>query len=185
MALNLKDLLRIDDKEIADAIKAPLPPDNPKRLDIGLTQEEAMREWLILAKSIGASPQQIGEVELKLWLKEECIQVFNTQKVFDYLQHKAGDDKWSFQGLRPCDTERSLHAYGTWPPRSGHVLKQTLYSAVPLPVLMTVQKVIERFGNRANFWVTKIGDPDPFLAVTVDNCAIVFIERWDEPSYRG
>ena len=180
-----KKLIEMERSVLKPAPPRAVAPAIPERLDPKLKDEDAMREWLTLAKSIGATPQQIGEVELKLWLKEECIQVFNTQKVFDYLKDKAKDYKWSFQGLRACDTKRDLHAYATWPAGCGHTLAQTLYAVVPIPVLMTVQRIVERFGDRANFFVTKIGDPDPFRAVTVDDCAIVFIERWDEPSYRG
>ncbi len=55
---------------------------------------------------------------------------------------------------------------------------------IPMPVLLTIEKFKERFGERVKFFVAWT-DNDPFLGVTVDNCGINFIERWDEPSFRS
>lgn len=60
---------------------------------------------------------------------------------------------------------------------------------VPMPVLMTIEKICDRMPDAA-FFVTdyEVKDPDPFLLVTHKELGIeggYVIERWDEPSFRG
>lgn len=61
--------------------------------------------------------------------------------------------------------------------------------AVPLPVLLTVERLADRIGDDAEFFVAALGGPiDPFLGIRLksDPAHTLFVvERWDEPGFRG
>lgn len=87
------------------------------------------------------------------------------------------------------DSDRAIF----WAPaHNGFIIggqDRELYSKpVPMPVLLTVQRIVEKFPE-AKFYVSdkanvQIEPRDPFLLVVhLDQQYI--IERWDEPSFRG
>ena len=64
---------------------------------------------------------------------------------------------------------------------------QPYRAAVPLPVLLTVEK-IQKAVPEVFFYVSApkvmAGDPDPFLMVTGRGVGVCVVERWDEPGFR-
>lgn len=73
--------------------------------------------------------------------------------------------------------------------RDNHgIPSRALYQrAVPLPVLITVDKIEKHFKGEAIFLVSDYvsPNPDPFLAVFSGLSPLFVVERWDEPSFRG
>jgi hypothetical protein len=180
-------------EEMAEELVEELGTVPPTAKPVTFLHEEVMEEWLSVATQIGAVPQMAASVELDMWLRSECIPIYRTRDVFAYLAEKAKENngKFGLHGLRKCDA--TPNNVGVWlefsspcPEEYAGTSGRTLYERVPLPVLLTAQKVIDRFGDRAKLHVTYVQEEeDPFLGVSIDNCSLRFIERWDEPSFRG
>lgn len=150
---------------------------------------EFMAEWVKLGREVGITTGKVPEVELKLFLGEEHIPVFITQACFDYLTAKAKQEglAWHLYALRKSDNER-YELRGTnwadirnWP--NGQVHENLYRDKIPYPVLVTLKKLTDKFGDRLTVFVAATKQ-DPFLVVTLDDSNLVFIERWDEPSFR-
>lgn len=136
-------------------------------------------------------------------LQDEAITVFDLSKVQDYMDRKVRGHGgfalgiWYWFPLRMVDRatvrledmresrERRKHQ---WTGTSGTFRTSAYDEIVPLPVLMTVDRIVERLGNKVSFFVAAIdNNPDPFLAVRMndDPDRLFVIERWDEPGFRS
>lgn len=150
---------------------------------------EALPEWLTLNLELGITQREPASYELRIFLREEGIRVYEAQAVWDYMC--AQSPAWKFFPLRDRDCERYpvgsskyMHAQiERWDSKVGNLGTQ-YDSAVPIPVLLTAKKLVEKFGNDVYFLVAATS-VDPFLAVVLRDSTMVFIERWDEPSFRG
>jgi hypothetical protein len=155
---------------------------------------EFKREWVELGKSIGIRCGKVSEYDLRLFLAEHGLSVYGTQKVFDYLTEKAGESNtaWKLYPLRQCDHDvykrDDIWSDGIWPKDRKNSQVDRVYrshrSQIPFPVMLTIKSLIDEFGDEVNFFVAAVAD-DPFLGVVLRNSNILFIERWDEPSFRG
>lgn len=171
-----------DDEQPTGGVPAPS--------EVKFSEEDALiSEWLATAKELGITAGKVPETELCLFLRAEGIPIYKSQAVFDYLTAEAKKAKttWKFQPLREIDSERAKTgptwaSVEEWP--AGHGDMGPIYrSRVPLPVLLTVKKIVAKFGSSATFYVAAIDD-DPFLAVRLHDSNLVFVERWDEPGFR-
>jgi hypothetical protein len=144
----------------------------PQAKAVSFSDEDVVREWLAVSEAIGASPQAMATVEFEMWCKEEGISIFSTKYVFDYLalKAKAAGTKFGLHGLRACDNDRHSHEIWhqlthPWPREYVGLSGRAIYARIPLPVLLTAQKLIEKFGERCRLYVTHLEkDDDPFLA---------------------
>ncbi len=147
-----------------------------------------VREWLKTAQDLGMKGAAVGDVELKLFLQDAGIQMFRTQRVFDYLSaeaKKASTKTWALKPVREQDRTQSgeLWAKADWPDNNKYDPAEIYRGVIPLAVLLTMKTLVEHFGERVKFYVA-YADDYPFLAVSLDECSILFVERWDEPSFR-
>ena len=100
----------------------------------------------------------------------ECYGLFNRSSSYGELRNF-----WNFDNKRDAWVEHSVYQ-----------------KPIPLPVLMTMDSLVEKLGpENLVFLVGDLSapqpkDPDPFLSVTSPSfdCQFV-IERWNEPSFRG
>lgn len=154
-------------------------------------ETEVRREWLALSKSLGIGVGQTRTIELIEFLDSEGIAIYPAQGVFDYLttESDAAGTVWKFHPMRDVDAVRWPAKSSTiwasvsaWPTNHGGIDKQYM-EKIPIPVLLTAKKISDKFGSEVGFLVAAI-DKDPFLAVSLGQSSIVFVERWDEPGYR-
>lgn len=149
---------------------------------------EVTEEYRALAKKLGVKVTQDPDVERKefeTFLNENGIRVYPEGKVNSYLKDILKD--------QPVVRKR-INMYGqTKVTRTQLVWKSlTEYmKPIPYPVLLTVDRIKERFGKKVTFAisdfvkVTKVTSPqirDPFLRVTFGDRNYV-VEHWDEPGF--
>ena len=146
-------------------------------------------EYNRIASKIGiVARAQTQAITIPRILAEEAIHVYDLARVEKYMD-KQGYWDWYF--LRPQDDGSLL------PRRKTSTSRPNVYGAyhffgyrepVPLPVLLTIEKIVERAGNEAVFFVAALAeDPDPFLAVMSRydwTRTMYVIERLDEHSFR-
>ena len=142
---------------------------------------DTREEYLRVATAIGlADTPSLQYERLQGVLKEENIAYFDGKHVRKFLDHKLGKGNWVWAPLRQCD----LEARKGWSDGSGIAFGSSIYSdRLPLPVLLTIQK-IQAGCPDANFYVSSDQtDDDPFLYVCAGPRGYV-VERWDEPDFR-
>jgi len=149
-----------------------------------------LKEYLAVAEKIGFSNGAVLEAQLREFLAEEGIALYNYNDVASFLARKAKDlstgeeHVWCWKPLRECDKLSS----GRWSAsENGYVSARQYNGPVPYPVLLTVEKIAQRFGNQICFHVSDYESkrPDPFLAVTAPGIGWFIVERWDEPDFRS
>lgn len=170
-----------------EAVKkpAPFPASGPMR-DPKMAPDE-MDEYVRVAAEIGVDCcTDLVREKLIRCLREENIHRYQNDQVVNYLDDQLGAD-WEWRGLRTVDVE---HLSGWWmnkteKQRRIDFSKQPYRGAVPLPVLLTVQK-IQKAVPEVFFYVSapKDNDGDPFLAVTNRWLDVYVVERWNEPNFR-
>jgi hypothetical protein len=150
--------------------------------------EEEMTEYIRVSAEIGIDCcTDLTRERLLRCFKEENIHVFNRDQVIEYLDKKLGTD-WEWRGLRQMDAK---HLAGWFESKTDthrqiNFAKEPYRGAVPLPVLMTVQKIQKAVPNDVYFYISapKENDGDPFLCVTSRWLGVYIIERWNEPNFR-
>lgn len=169
-----------------------LTPVPCKEISLSTVEEEGISsilEWMALSRELGITQRSPSLYELKIFCREEGIQIYNTQKVWNYLRSQS--KTWGLFPLRekdcvryPPKENRYKHAeVDSWVANEG-VTGNQYDSPVPIPALLTVKKLVQKFGDDVYFLIaaTKI---DPFLVVVLRDSSMLFVERWDEPSFRG
>ncbi len=146
-----------------------------------------------LARKIGIATHAKA-LQLVAALREEGIQVHDLAAVERYMDAKG---HWSWFPLRNQDQAgggsvwRISRVTSTaHPSLYGNVEAGRYPHPVPWPVLCTIEKLIDRFGESVKFVVAAMNaHPDPFLACWLkgdgEGITLFVIERWDEPGFRG
>ena len=180
-----------------------------KETPTGLSVEE-YAEYERVAAKVGFAPRGLKSDALLAFLRESGIRVYPTDAVVKYLGEKYGvkkDDplisgstvaKWVWKPLRSADgfdrtvRERLMQTgRQIWHSRNGAVAREQHPYAkpVPLPVLLTVERISDKFPEALFFVSDEYSAPpmpDPFLAVVYgEDSSPVIVERWDEPGFRG
>jgi len=149
--------------------------------------EEERTEYARVCAEIGYTCGDLIREKLKAFLHDEGIHIYNHKQVVAYLDEQLGND-WEWRGLRQADVDE-LGASGNWhttgEPRHVNFAVRPYRGAIPLPVLLTIQK-IQKAVPEVFFYISspKNNDGAPFLMVTTRSMGQYVIERWDEPSFR-
>lgn len=100
---------------------------------------------------------------------------------------KGSDPTWGWRPLREADRDKLISNRDDGMP-NGCIAKRLYHGAVPLPVLLTVERIAEAVPD-VHFYVTDkvnaTAEEDPFLAVTAAGMNMLIVERWDEPNFKG
>lgn len=175
-------------------------------IDTSWPDREFDLEYCRVASKLGVTVvpsvawRKLGDV-----LTELGIPVYSLAAVDKYLRSKAAEVQQKNNGrgythyvwrpLRESDVDRA--EYGSYKSQFASSPYGMRYNpqyhpydkAVPLPVLLTAERIEERLPGEVSFFVSDIVSyPDPFLAVQLkaDRQKTMFVvERWDEPSFRG
>lgn len=166
----------------------PLPkPVMPTPSEVDLSNELnklEMEEYAKVSKRVGYESVDLLRVEFESFLKEENILVYNYADVSTFLvaeirklREETGRQYYtlSWVPLREYDRDRD-NAYEPLP----------YTKTIPLPALLLVDKIYDRFGSSVKFKVSdyEAVKPDPFLMVVIGNVSYV-IAHWDEPGFKG
>lgn len=159
-----------------------------KPLDVAVsvnTDEMIRQEHRRLAEKHGCPT--VCAVSLESVIREECIHVFDQAKVEKWMDKKG---EWRWFPLRSRDRGRveiqRVSRIESYRMRDHGGMESNVYPLiVPVPVLMTVDRLDERLRGEVFFYVAAPSQgPDPFLAA-VSRENIFIVERWDEPGFRG
>jgi hypothetical protein len=147
--------------------------------------------YLALAAKLHVGNAAILEAKLERVLHAEMIPVYEYAKVTAYLDHLVAKrnyeevnvkgpwfrSEWSWFSLRKGEHKGI---------REAKVVKPVYQGAIPLPVLMTIDKIQSQLPE-ARFFISQVKEvPDPFLAVSVPGSEKLWVvERWDEPGFRS
>lgn len=176
-------------------------------LDSSFTADEC-QEYARVAKQIGFTNIPFLEQKLLHFLATNGICVFPYEKVEAFLDSKFGKAQietdqegtrytftrnrtWGWRPLRQCDVVEAAHFFNPGVGRNGEALNQDGWyrrNKVPLPVLLTVEKISQEF-SEVSFYVSDqvtAADyrQDPFLMIRANGIEPMVIERWNEPSFR-
>lgn len=156
-------------------------------------------EYERVARAVGFAPRGLKSDELRRFLSEIGIAIYPLPKVVAYLNTQYGEAKqsatWVWAPLRTADRftveiRNQMAGYNSRHSRNGAVARELSPYAkpVPLPVLLTVERILARFPDALFFVNDEYHAPpivDPFLAVWYgEDSDVVVIERWDEPAFR-
>ncbi len=156
--------------------------------------QEFAKQYDTLANRLGVQCRVKRDVRLLEALQRQQIQVYELAKVERYMDRKS---TWSWFPLRASD--RCKEATHVWileretpteyPSMYGSVKNDIYPKPVPYPVLCTVQRLVDCFEDKVQFFVAAFDQkPDPFLGcrlMDVGQSKLVVVERWDEPTFRG
>lgn len=159
----------------------------PISLDKDRTDEVFVQSYDELAGRLGvAARAKVVISKLQSVLMEESIHVYDLAHVEKYMDGKG---YWGWFPLRPIDVKFSVLIGRVTPTNYATlygVTETEVYpKAVPYPVLLTVDKILQRCDSAYFFVAAPQTHPDPFLGVlSAQNSGLFVIERWDEPSFR-
>lgn len=189
---------------VAEPESSPITPLVIER-DV-LTQHAALAAKLSLHSP---AMQEIKRSEFETFLRDMGLSLYDEKQVAAYLtskygvEHKDNDGSllptWGWRPAREVDSERTLFrnsnewVFSSWsggrliPNGQLHSNVATYQKLIPIPVLLTIERVVEKFPN-AGLFISDEFNPrefvkDPFLMVVYLDKRYI-IERWDEPNYR-
>lgn len=147
-------------------------------------------EYVKLSKEMKVNSIPLALARLEAILQEETLGVYDYDKVVAYLDEQARrltresrkrgeyvNFEWKWKCVLDCQYSYDAVL---------HISSDTYPEPIPMPVLLTMQRIAKRIPG-VEFYVSHIrAFKDPFLAVTVKGAEKLYvIERWDEPSFRG
>src|SRR5208337_3327674 len=160
----------------------PIPKSYEAKLEL---DGDEFAEYCKAAEAVGL---QHSEALFNERIRHCCtangFRIFNYEQVVEFLDRKLGA-AWEWMGLRDTDVEHLGGWVTAGKPHQVPFSKKQYGRKIPLPVLLTVQRVLEDVPD-AHFYVSGIPnvDDDPFLLVTARQSSSFVIERWDEPDFR-
>lgn len=183
-------LLRKSEADLT--VVSPAKP-RPRLVEVGA---EPLGVYEELAEDLDFCPAQLLEEQLKRFLGESNIPIYDYGEVDQYMAVLAEEQKmaWIWRPLRKCDrpntgwngretqgtTEYDGHG-------SYHDLKRyrPYDKAVPAHILRHVKKIQDKFGDNVKFFVSDyaVPNPDPFIMVTAEDVEKIVFGVWDEPGF--
>ncbi len=166
-------------------IKTGIVPQLPEAVD-GF--EDIREEYNRVARKVGAQVRVSGKDHaLRNSLRGLVIPVYDRAKVEKYMDARG---TWGWYALNANFVYKENIRRVTpinYATRYGAMVREAYPRQIPLPVLLTVEKIMDQHPT-AEFYVAALHDfPDPFLGVRLPEEPDEFfiVERWDEPSFRG
>jgi len=193
---------------VSDAVPTMRPAQKPKEIltiekvpavaSLNLTELEEYRQ---VCEELGYKPADLLAEKVLQFCAANAIEVYPIEKVQAYMNKRFGRE-----------TSRDYAGWGWWPMRAREVtfvvntahwnlsrvygggrldspLDQPYTEKIPLPVLLTAQKIEQGVPGIIGFAVAAKCDRrvkgDPFLGVLVhQDVPPIVVERWDEPAFR-
>lgn len=181
------------------------PPTQPTpvSLDAEFAQVE-LEEYRRVATNLRLVSPALDKAEVFAFLKEAGIPVYANGEVGPWMESKMAH--WGWKALRKEDEERRTQAvypeefkprkkaypgYSATFTNGTHVtFGATQYNKpVPLTVLQTAEKIVERFPAAGLFVTDEVTERelwrelDPFLGICVGRTPLIVVAMWDEPGF--
>lgn len=164
-----------------------------------------------ISQRLGYENPEYVKHRLEAVILDLGLSIYPLDQVVAYMNDKANKltnkrknikGRWGWWPLRTED-KAQLEAHSDWfrrlEPNEKFILdspypgglegNNTYWAAIPLPVLITANKILEQDQNVTFLVATlsTIRDPrlDPFLAVIKPGIRPIVVERWDEPAFRS
>lgn len=176
------------DQTPTPTVKVVVAPPVPVPVGIPAVSElegEHYDQYVAVATKIGFStnPAMTNQI-----LRHKCaslgLRIYNSDEVGKYLDDQFKEVPWGWKPLRDVDVNKleSTHKH-----LNGRIQLNKYQGAVPLPVLLTVEALLEVAPN-VHFYVSDRterdpADEDPFLMVSSAGMNSLIVERWDEPNF--
>lgn len=148
-----------------------------------------LKQHAALSERLGVPSLSRGELlraQFEDALREWGLRIYDPVQVRAFLKSHYGRRGWGFRPLREADRRKDRR---WWDDDSRGQIQdgaQIYNKPIPYPVLLTVERVSQRF-EEARFYVSderRASDVrDPFLLVLIGGHEYI-IEQWDEPNYR-
>jgi hypothetical protein len=187
-ALSAVALLDEPEVQTAMVVKEPVPVALAEDLTIPVDE---FSEYRRIADKIGWKSDSVVEERFRHFFAENGMTVFPFEKVETFLDSEFGVAKdgaptWYWRPLREKDMQAKLSMNDEHDGKNGQINNDAWYQMeVPLPVLMTIEKVHDEIPEACFYISESVEEGDPFLMVTAPGWVEVFvIERWNEPSFR-
>ncbi len=177
------------------AVVEPPAPPRPSAVPVPQTDDAEHRVYVETATRLGVVNAAVKR-EMVLHLAQEMgLRLYDRRAVEAYLDSVFGRPErtyhgsWGWRPLRQLDADRKLRfaEFDGW--RNGNILAGIYHGAVPLPVLLTVERLASHVPDLQFYISDKNDSPkyteDPFLMVLSEGMDPLIIERWDEPSFRA
>lgn len=177
-------------------VAEPSVPPQPQSAPAPAIDPDLHLEYVDTAKRLGVVNGALKREMLLHACREHGINVYERRAVERYLETVFGRPRgrtfhgtWGWRPLRQVDERKvefpDLDSWG----QSGHILRGLYQGAVPLPVLLTVERLSAAVPD-VYFFVSDKNEQsdytlDPFLMVCAPGMAQLIVERWDEPNFRG
>lgn len=172
-----------------EASEPPVVPATPE-VPMGVPAEADGRlddDYKALALKLGVACEESLRLELQAALAEMGLRIYKMGAVTKYLIGLCPEGEFvCWKTLR----KRDAHGDSMAGPTKHHTRVNIVYDhPVPYPVLLTVDRLQERFGDEISFYVSdyEAPIPDPFLLVVLSRGGAdgqFIVERWDEPGFR-
>lgn len=152
-----------------------------------------------IAKKLGFHPSAQLRAEVLAFMADHGIKTYNYDRVHRYMDREAEKHGtgWSWFPMRAVDV---LDIDILEPNHdSGDIMgaAEPYKHVIPLRVLEKVELIEKKFDDAVRFYVTDYTavDPDPFIAVYVENPnldgdetpegSLIIFDVWDEPGFTG
>jgi hypothetical protein len=168
------------------------PPERPKPLE--LVRKPVPVAWQEAADAIGFSPAQLLHDQVRDFLIEQQIPIYEWSAVYLYMKGvaDAAGANFFWRPLRQIDQD--IYGRWNWGRGTAHGYYQPddnvcspYDKIVPVHILEDVRTIQERFGNKVAFFVTdyKADSPDPFILVAAPDAVFkkMVFGAWDEPGF--
>lgn len=202
--------------QVAPVAAAPISRPSARSVETLPLPENELRAYVRIAETVGFEPAALLEARLLAFFAEHDMKHYAYSEVARYLDAEAEkvsrDAGWwwmplrekdivtaftwgkthreGYEGnLRFCRTGRDYYRSDRWECRPYNL-------AVPLRVLVSVEKIEQVFGGKLKFFVTQLGivesykqkpmsHLDPFIMVTAMDMKNIVFDVWDEPGFSG
>ena len=195
MSLDLKGGLTMFFKAVlSPAQEVPLTPPVGQQVEKSDFAGVELKKYVTVAEKIGFVNGALLSAQLRDFFAEEGISLYDYNKVSSFLAEKTKIERtktnkrylvWCWKPLRMSDLNQLTNNV-PWG-ENGGISSELYHGAVPYPVLLTMEKIAQRFGDQVRFYVSDYAsvNPDPFLAVSGIGIDFFIVERWDEPNFRS
>jgi hypothetical protein len=172
--------------------KSAVAVEEPIKIEVAAP--DADEAYFVLATKLGVRSAAVTRARLEKFLHEECMGLYDYDKVAAYMSNLAeqAGKEFVWKPIRDKDGHAASKLGNATSWGHGRFVTGAYQHEIPMPVLMSIDKIATAFPDEAIFFASdyEVKRPDPFAAVTTrelwnhDKTLLVF-EKWNEPKFRG
>lgn len=137
-----------------------------------------LAEYADLAAELGYAPAELGAYRLRRFTAGARMPLYDETEVAAYLHSISPPGKvWVWKALAKSTDLKKEGGYLT----DGDLVNGPYTKTIPVHILRRA-KQIKDFDPTAQFFVSEVADPDPFIMAMTDQGRVIF-GVWDEPGF--